>query len=157
MIATRTTLFWITVTSYILNMHLNWHFFFQKHHLESNNVAVSKMFCLYCRIPETKLYLLFFYYAITMTFFIYSLVSFLLSIDNYNMHSNEYILCSAGGYKEECEIQREKVRESFIVTFVFSILNTILVSFINLSHLMYVVNIPEVIKSTKKYLVICCK
>ena len=92
-----------------------------------------------------------------MTFFIYSLVSFLLSIDNYNMHSNEYILCSAGGYKEECEMQREKVRESFIVTFVFSILNTILVSFINLSHLMYVVNISEVIKSTKKYLVICCK
>ena len=92
-----------------------------------------------------------------MTFFIYSLVSFIRGIDDYNMSSYDYIRCSAGGYKEECETQKENVRGSLIVTFAFSILNITLVSFINLSHLLYVVNIPELIRGTKKYLVICCK
>ena len=91
-----------------------------------------------------------------MTFFIYSLVSFLRGIDDYNMNTNNYILCSAGGYKEDCETQKNNVGGSLIVTFVFSILIIMLVSFINLSHLLYIVNIPELIRGTKKYLTICC-
>jgi len=73
------------------------------------------------------------------------------------MHSDNFILCSAGGYKEECEVHRERAERSFIATFVFIILAWIFLSFLNWTHLFYVVNISKVIKTTRKYITTCCK
>ena len=75
---------------------------------------------------------------------------------DYNMNSNEYILCSAGGYKEECEVYREKAEASLNVTFVLSVFVGLLIAFMNLSHLMYIVNIRKLIRDTKKLMVTCC-
>ena len=92
-----------------------------------------------------------------MLFVIFTLVTLLRSIDAYNMHSNNYFMCSAGGFKEECEIHRENAEESLTTTFFLSIVSGILISFINLSHLMYVVNISKLMKSLHECVVTCCK
>ena len=81
-----------------------------------------------------------------MLFFIYTLVTLLRSIDAYNMYSLDYIICSAGGFKGECEMYRENAEGSFTVTFVLSIFICVLISFLNLSHLMYVVNIAKLVE-----------
>jgi len=73
------------------------------------------------------------------------------------MHSDDFILCSAGGYKEECEVHREKALRSYTATFVLVILFGISISFLNWTHLLYVVNISKVIKATRKYITTCCK
>ena len=92
-----------------------------------------------------------------MMFVIYARVTFLLSIDDYNTHTDNYIFCSAGGYNEECEVYREDAEQTLTATFVLTIFVGILLSFLNLSHLLYVVNISNFIKGTKKCVVACCK
>ena len=92
-----------------------------------------------------------------MLVFIYTLVIYLRSIDAYTMYSRDYITCSAGGFKEECETYRENADKSFIATFILSIFVTVLISFVNLSHLMYVVNIGKLIKYIQTCVVTCCK
>jgi len=129
----------------------------QKHHLKSSNVAVSKVICLHCTTGETKLYLLFFYYGMTMLFLIYGVVTFLRSVDALTMHSNNFILCSAGGYKKECEMHKERAEGTFTITFILGCLVGTLISILNLTHLLYVVNIPKVIEATQKYVITFCR
>ena len=92
-----------------------------------------------------------------MMFVIYARVAFLLSIDAYNMHTDNYIFCSAGGFNEECEVYREDAGQTLTAAFVLTIFVGILLSFLNLSHLLYVVNISNFIKGTKKCVVAYCK
>ena len=91
-----------------------------------------------------------------MLFVIFRIVTYSQNMGDYNMNSNEYILCSAGGYKEECEVYREKAEASLNVTFVLSVFVGLLIAFMNLSHLMYIVNIRKLIRDTKKFMVTCC-
>ena len=53
-----------------------------------------------------------------MLVFIYTLVTFLHNIDDYTMYSGYYIICSAGGFKEECEMYREKAEESITPAYI---------------------------------------
>ena len=92
-----------------------------------------------------------------MMFIIYARVTFLLSIDAYNTHTDNYIFCSAGGFNEQCEMYREDAEQTLTATLVLAFCVGILLSFLNLSHLLYVVNIFNFIKGTKKCVVACCK
>ena len=91
-----------------------------------------------------------------MLFVIFRIVTFSQNMDVYDMYTNDYILCSAGGYKEECEVHRENAEASLNATFVLSVFVGLLISFMNLSHLAYVVNIRKLIRDTKKCMVTCC-
>ena len=92
-----------------------------------------------------------------MLVFIYTLIIYLRNIEAYTMYSSKYIICSAGGFKEECEMYREKAEKSFTATFILSVFVTVLISFVNLSHLMYVVNISKLIRYMQTCVVKCCK
>jgi len=63
-----------------------------------------------------------------------------------------YYFCSAGGYKEECEIYKEKGEDSYIPSTIMSTLSVVLFSMISYSHLMYIVHIPtrQAIKDAMK-------
>ena len=78
-----------------------------------------------------------------MLFLIYGVVTFLRSVDALTMHSNNFILCSAGGFKKECDVHREETEKTFAVTFVLGFFIGTLVSILNLTHLLYVVNICD--------------
>jgi len=92
-----------------------------------------------------------------MLFYLYTLVTLLLSIDDYSMYSRSYMMCSAGGFNEECEMFREKADNSFTVTFVLSIFVSILLPFVNLSHLLYVVDVTKPIRVAQNYIIRFCK
>ena len=127
----------------------------QQHHFASH-IVVKRKFCLKCTTAETKLYLLFFYYGITMLFFISALVLVLRNINSLNKHIDNFITCSAGGFKEECEIHRENAERSSAVSNIVVIFATFLVSLLNLSHLMYIVNIHKVVKTAQKCIATFC-
>lgn len=65
-------------------------------------------------------------------------------------------MCSAGGYKAECETHREKAEPSVTTGIVVTVAGTFLM-FLNFSHLLFVINISEVMKATRKYLATFCK
>ena len=92
-----------------------------------------------------------------MLFYIYTLVTLLRSIDAYNMYTESYMMCSAGGFNEECEMYREKADKSFTATFVLSIFVSVLLPFVNLSHLLYVVDVSKLVGDAQNYIVTFCK
>ena len=92
-----------------------------------------------------------------MLVYIYTLVTFLRNINAYTMYSDYYIICSAGGFKEECEMYREKAEESFTAVNILNFINCVLISFLNFSHLIYVVNISTLIRYMQTCVVKCCK
>ena len=141
----------IKINNYLYYYITVYYTLLQKHHLKSENIAVSRIFCLHCTTAEIKLYLLFFYYGITMFSFITTIATFLRSISSLNKHVEDFIICSAGGYKEECEMYREKAVQSFTAAYVMITIAGILISLLNFSHLMFVVNFSKVMQTTRKY------
>ena len=83
--------------------------------------------------------------------FITTIATFLRSISSLNKHVEDFIICSAGGYKEECEMYREKAVQSFTAAYVMITIAGILISLLNFSHLMFVVNFSKVMQTTRKY------
>jgi len=100
-------------------------------------------------IPEVKLILLFCYYAINFLVYLTSLVVYLYVLHDYGVNAFQYEFCSAGGYKEECEIYRERAEDSFIPSTVLSILSVLLFSMITFSHLLYVIHFKTAINTVK--------
>jgi len=108
--------------------------------------------CIGYSIPEVKLILIFCYYAINYLVYLAALVMYLYALHGYGVNIFRYEFCSAGGYKEECEIYRERAEDSFIPSTIMSTLSVILFSMINFTHLMYVVQFLELKKAMEKKL-----
>jgi len=126
-------------------------FFLQKHHLESNNITISKIFCLGFSVPEIKLFLLFCYYMLAMLIYFIAVVAHLLATDTVTVSTNRYLVCSAGGDREECEKYRLIAENSLIGAISLTMLTVILHSLFNLSHLLYVIHLPTVKKIIQRF------
>ena len=124
--------------------------FLQNHHLKSNNIAFSKVFCLGFSVPEIKLFLLFCYYMLTMLIYFITVVAHLLATDTLTASTNKYLVCSAGGDREQCEEHRERAEASLIGAISLTMLIVILYSLVNLSHLVYVIHFPTVKKTIQR-------
>jgi len=108
------------------------------------------LFCLKYSVPEAKLTLLLFYYAINYLVYLIALIVYLYVIIDPGLNSYfTYAVCSVGGYKEECEIYKERTYDSYIPSTVMSMVSVILFSMINFVHLIYVVHIPTAKKTIK--------
>ena len=116
----------------------------------SKNVSFYKVFCLRYSIPEVKMTLLFCYYAVTFFVYFCAVVAYFQEADKYSTNIEKYIFCSAGGFKEECEMHREKAERSVVPSTVLIIIGLLLYTFINVIHLLYVVHIPTVWNSIRK-------
>ena len=103
-------------------------------------------------IPEVKLILIFCYYSINYLVYLIALVMYLYVLYDYGVNIFQYKFCSAGGYKEQCEIYKERAEESFIPSTILSILSVLLFSMINFSHMTYVVQFLELKKAMKEKL-----
>ena len=117
----------------------------------SKNITVSKVFCLGYSIPEVKLTMLFCYYTITFFMYFCAVIAYLQEVDEYNANIGEYIFCSAGGFKEECEIHRVRAERSTILSTVLIIISLLLYTLINIIHLLYVVHVPTMLDSIRKF------
>ncbi|XP_065911428.1 uncharacterized protein [Dysidea avara] len=123
----------------------------RKHHFMSKNITVSKVFCLGYSIPEVKLTMLFCYYTITFFMYFCAVIAYLQEVDEYNANIGEYIFCSAGGFKEECEIHRVRAERSTVLSTVLIIISLLLYTLINIIHLLYVVHVPTMLDSIRKF------
>jgi len=89
---------------------------------------------------EIKLILLFCYYVVNFLVYLTALVAYLYVLNDYGVNFFDYQICSAGGYKQECEVYKEKAEDSSIPSTIMSTLSVILFSMMNFTHLMYVVH-----------------
>jgi len=123
----------------------------QNHHFMSSNITISKVFCLCYSIPEVKLTMLFCYYAVTFFVYLFAVIAFFQEVDDYDTYIDKYIFCSAGGFKEECEIHRVRAERSTVLSSVIIIIGLFLYTFINIIHLLYIVHVPSVLERIRRF------
>ena len=81
---------------------------------------------------------------LAMLIYFIAVVAHLLATDTLTTSSNKYLVCSAGGDREDCEEHRERAENSLIVAISLTMLSVIMHSLFNLSHLAYVIHFPTV-------------
>ena len=100
--------------------------------------------------PETKLLILFSYYTITIVILLIHLVINLWIIDDAAETVVKFIFCSAGGYKTECNVFKDRLHKILTPSIVSGLTTTLLLSFINIVHLVYVIQFQDIKKVFKK-------
>jgi len=59
-------------------------------------------------------------------------------------------LCSAGGYREECDDFREALHQSLVPAIVFDLISTTFIAFANIINLLYVLQFKDVKEKINK-------
>lgn len=85
--------------------------------------------------------------AVLVTFI--TVLSHLLATDEITTSSNKFLVCSAGGDREDCVEHRERAENSLVGALVLTMITTALYSLINLSHLVYVIHFPALKEAVK--------
>ena len=75
----------------------------------------------------------------------------LRSIDTATENVINFTLCSAGGYREECDGFREALHQGLIPAIVFDNLFTIFFAFINIINLLFVLQYQDAKKVLSKF------
>ena len=101
-------------------------------------------------IPETKLIILFSYYGITIVLLLIHLVTNLRVNDTAVENISNFALCSAGGYRAECDKYRETLNRNLTPSIVFDLISTLFLSFANIINLLYAIQYKDVKEAIKK-------
>ena len=142
---------------FVLSLITVYFSFIQQHHLKSYNITVSKVFCLGCSAAEGKLSVLFCYYSLVVLLYFIATMILVTASDEFISNLVEYLICSAGGYRNECKEHKERAVQSLATGFVLLTGTTILFSFINLAHFMYIVRFHAVKKVMQKHFKHCAR
>lgn len=144
--------------TYLLNVYI---FVSQNHQLKkarseesSNNsktvLSIIKIFCTGFSTPETKLFILFWYYVLVVVVLLTHFTVFLYNIGSTTEHLQDYFACSAAA-KPNCEILRERAEDNSRPSFYLDLAATMLLCSINMSNLMYVLQFYEIKKFVLRF------
>ena len=101
-------------------------------------------------IPETKLIILFSYYGLTVILLLIHLIVIFRSTDTIVENISSFTLCSAGGYRTECDKYRENLNSNLTPAIVFDLISTLFLSFVNIVNLLYVLQYKDIKEALKK-------
>ena len=88
--------------------------------------------------PETKLFVLFWYYILVMIVLFAHFTELLLSANSTAEQLQNYFRCSIAGYRPECDIHRDKLEDVYRASYFLDLAALVLLSSITLSNLTYV-------------------
>ena len=101
-------------------------------------------------VAEMKLIILFSYYWIALLLLLTSFGVVLHQFNDQRTHFLDHVACSIGGYREECEVFRENLKQSSIPLLVVTSIVVIFTSFCNIVNLIFVLQFSNVKKWIKK-------
>ena len=101
-------------------------------------------------IPETKLIILFSYYGTAIILLLIHLVVILRTNDTVVENVSGFTLCSAGGYRTECDRYRENLNNDLTPSIVFDLISTVFLSLVNIINLLYVLQYKDIKEAFKK-------
>jgi len=94
--------------------------------------------------------ILFAYYCVTVVLLLISFTFISHSFDSSSKNITSFTLCSAGGYREECDKFRDALHNSLVSSIVVDLVATAFVGFANGVNLLYVLQFQDVKKAFKK-------
>ena len=101
-------------------------------------------------IPEAKLVILFSYYGTAIVLLLIHLVVNLRANDTVVENISDFTLCSAGGYRTECDKYRENLNSGLTPAIVFDLISTVFLSLVNIINLLYVLQYKDIKEAFKK-------
>ena len=101
-------------------------------------MTLSSLFCIGFSTPETKLFILFWYY-ITILLLILTFCSVKIqAVDPTFENLEAYFWCSIAGYKPECDVYKEKIEDVSQSSYYYlDLLSYLTACTINVSNLTY--------------------
>ena len=112
--------------------------------------AIMKVLCTGFSSPEKKLFILFWYYILVLIVLLTYFMVKLLTADSVNEQLQNYVSCSLGGYKPECDTYRKKIENITWPSYYLDLASTLLLCSITLSNLTYVLQIIDIKKLFSK-------
>ena len=109
-----------------------------------------KVSCNSLSSPEKKLFILFWYYILVAMILLALLTVELETANSISEQLQKYFMCSAGGYKPECDIYRKRIKTMTWPSYFLDLASTLSLSFITLSNLTYVLQINDIKKKLFK-------
>ena len=103
-----------------------------------------KVLCTGFSSPEKKLFILFWYYILVLIAFLTFLTVQSQTADSTFEILENYITCSIGGYRPECDVYRKKIETITWPSYYLGLASTLLLCSITLSNLTYVLQITEI-------------
>ena len=100
-------------------------------------MTLSSLFCIGFSTPETKLFILFWYY-VSVFLLILSFCSVKIqTVDPTFENLEAYFRCSIAGYKPECDVYKEKIEDVSQSSYYLDLLTYLMACTINVSNLTY--------------------
>ena len=107
-------------------------------------MTLSKLFCIGFSTPETKLFILFLYYILLFLVILTYLTVNTQAVDSTFENLRNYLKCSIAGYKPECDVYKENIKEITRPSYYLDLLTYMMACTINLSNLTYTLQIYDI-------------
>ena len=114
-------------------------------------MTLSSLLCAGFSSPETKSFILFWYYIATFLVVVTYLTLNMQVINSASENLEDYINCSATGYKPTCEVYKENVEDITQPSYYLDLFTVIMASLMNVAHLIYTINIHDIKSVVKRF------
>lgn len=114
-------------------------------------MSLSKLLCAGFSSPETKSFILFWYYIATFLVVVTYLTANMQVLNSASETLDDYINCSVTGYDPACEVYKEKVEDITRSSYYFDLFTVIMACLINVAHLIYTINVHDVKLLIKRF------
>ena len=101
------------------------------------------------------MFILFWYYVLVFLVILTYLTASTQAVNSMFENLEDYLRCSIAGYKPECDVYRENIKEITRPSYYLDLLTYIMTSTINLSSLTYTLQIYDIKLFIKKYMTSC--
>ena len=108
-------------------------------------LKIIKIFCIGFSTPETKLFILFWYYVFIVVLLLANFTIFIYNGESVAANLINFFICSADG-STDCEIHRDRANDISRPTYYLDLISTIILCLNNLSNLMYVLQFYDIKK-----------
>ena len=112
--------------------------------------TIIKVLCTGFSSPEKKLFILFWYYTLVLIVLLTYFMVKLLTADSANEQLQNYVSCSIGGYKPDCDIYRKKIENITWPRYYLFFASMLILCCITLTNLTYVLQIIDIKKLFSK-------
>ena len=114
-------------------------------------MTLSQLFCIGFSTPETKLFILFWYYISAFLAVVTYLTANLQSVNSTFESLEDYLECSISGYRPECDIYKKNIEDITRPSYYLDFFSTMMACLINVAHLLYAIQFYDVKSAFKKF------
>ena len=101
--------------------------------------------------PETKLFVLFWYYILVIFVLLAHFTDILLSANSTVEQLQNYFACSIAGYRPECDVHQDELEDVYRASYFLDLAALMLLCSITLSNLTYVLQCHDIKRFLRRF------